>query len=221
MITVEEGEEYYVVTAIGDGEVKLYTDEMEVENPYVVVRTSEDQVMTFVATAQEEGKEVSDPTMLTIIVPKLEVVENTITFESEQEGGTIAVALADGTPVESGVTKVAAGEKVTITATPAEGYKLSNIVVKCGDEVIEFDTEVTPGRAAETHTFTMPEGEVSIEATFEEETPTGIENLNMENVKSVRYYNAAGVESATPFQGVNIVVRVMNDGTKSVIKVVK
>lgn len=221
VITVEEGDESYVVTAIGDGEVKLYIDEMEVENPYVVVRTSEDQVMTFVATAQEEGKEVSDPTMLTIIVPKLEVVENTITFEAEQEGGTIAVALADGTPVESGVTKVAAGEKVTITATPAEGYKLSNIVVKCGDEVIEFDTEVTPGRAAETHTFTMPEGEVSIEATFEEETPTGIENLNMENVKSVRYYNAAGVESATPFQGVNIVVRVMNDGTKSVIKVVK
>lgn len=149
------------------------------------------------------------------------VVENTITFEAEQEGGTIAVALADGTPVESGVTKVAAGDKVTITATPAEGYKLSDIVVKCGDEEIEFDADETSGRAAETHTFTMPEGEVSIEATFEEETPTGIEGISMENVKSVRYYNAAGVESATPFQGVNIVVRVMNDGSKSVIKVVK
>lgn len=221
VITVEEGDEFYVVTAVGDGEVKLYVNDMEVENPYIVARTSEDQIITFVATAQEEGKEISDPTELTVNVPKLEVVENTITFEAEQEGGTLAVALADGTPVESGVTKVAAGEKVTITATPAEGYKLSNIVVKCGDEVVEFDTEVTPGRAAETRTFTMPEGEVSIEATFEEETPTGIENLNMENVKSVRYYNAAGVESATPFKGVNIVVRVMNDGTKSVIKVVK
>jgi hypothetical protein len=220
VITVEEGDEYYVVTAIGDGEVKLYIDEMEVENPYVVVRTSEEQVFTFVATAQEEGKEVSDPTMLTIIVPKLEVIENTITFEAEQEGGTIAVALADGTPVESGVTKVAAGEKVTITATPTEGYKLSELVVKCGDEVVEFDTEI-PGRAAETRTFTMPEGEVSIEATFEKETPTGIESLSMENVKSVRFYNAAGVESATPFHGVNIVVRVMTDGSKSVTKVVK
>lgn len=151
----------------------------------------------------------------------VEVVENTITFEAEQEGGTIAVALADGTPVESGVTKVAAGEKVTITATPTEGYKLSELVVKCGDEVVEFDTEITPGRAAETRTFTMPEGEVSIEATFEKETPTGIESLSMENVKSVRFYNAAGVESATPFHGVNIVVRVMTDGSKSVTKVVK
>lgn len=150
-----------------------------------------------------------------------QVVESTITYEAEQEGGTIAVALADGTQVESGVTKVAAGEKVTITATPAEGYKLSNIVVKCGDEVVEFDTEITPGRAAETRTFTMPEGDVSIEATFEKETPTGIESLNMENVKSVRFYNAAGIESATPFNGVNIVVREMTDGSKSVIKVVK
>ena len=151
----------------------------------------------------------------------VEVVESTITYEAEQEGGTIAVALADGTPVESGVTKVAAGAKVTITATPAEGYKLSELVVKCGDEVVEFDNEVTPGRAAETRTFTMPEGDVSIEATFEKETPTGIENLSMENVKSVRFYNAAGVESATPFNGVNIVVREMTDGSKSVIKVVK
>ena len=155
------------------------------------------------------------------IVEVQQVVESTITYEAEQEGGTIAVALADGTQVESGVTKVAAGEKVTITATPAEGYKLSDIVIKCGDEVVEFDTEVTPGRAAETRTFTMPEGNVSIEATFEQETPTGIENLSMENVKSVRYYNAAGVESATPFKGVNIVVREMTDGSKSVIKVVK
>lgn len=155
------------------------------------------------------------------IVEVQQVVESTITYEAEQEGGTIAVALANGTQVESGVTKVAAGEKVTITATPAENYKLSNIVVKCGDEVVEFDTEITPGRAAETRTFTMPEGDVSIEATFEKETPTGIESLSMENVKSVRFYNAAGVESTTPFQGVNIVVREMTDGSKSVIKVVK
>lgn len=155
------------------------------------------------------------------IVEVQQVVESTITYEAEQEGGTIAVALANGTQVESGVTKVAAGEKVTITATPAENYKLSNIVVKCGDEVVEFDTEITPGRAAETRTFTMPEGDVSIEATFEKETPTGIESLSMENVKSVRFYNAAGVESTTPFQGVNIVVREMTDGSKNVVKVVK
>jgi hypothetical protein len=52
-------------------------------------------------------------------------------------------------------------------------------------------------------------------------TPTAIEALNMENVKSVRYYNVAGVESATPFKGVNIVVREMTDGTISTTKIVK
>jgi ribosome-binding factor A len=47
-----------------------------------------------------------------------------------------------------------------------------------------------------------------------------IENVNA-NVKSVRYYNVAGIESATPFKGINIVVMEMNDGTKKTMKVVK
>lgn len=57
--------------------------------------------------------------------------------------------------------------------------------------------------------------------TIKKNVPEAIDAINMENVKAVRYYNVAGVESATPFQGVNIVVREMNDGSKSVIKVVK
>ena len=52
-------------------------------------------------------------------------------------------------------------------------------------------------------------------------TPTAIENINLDNVKNVRYYNVAGVESATPFQGVNIVVMEMTDGTTKAVKVVK
>ncbi len=51
--------------------------------------------------------------------------------------------------------------------------------------------------------------------------PTGVENLKLDGVKNVRYYNAAGIESATPFQGVNIVVMEMTDGTKKVVKVIK
>lgn len=40
-------------------------------------------------------------------------------------------------------------------------------------------------------------------------------------VKSVRYYNAAGVESATPFSGVNIVVKEFTDGSRSTTKVLR
>ncbi len=52
-------------------------------------------------------------------------------------------------------------------------------------------------------------------------TPTGIDNLNLSNVKSVRYYNVAGIESATPFKGINIVVMEMTDGSKKTVKAVK
>ena len=40
-------------------------------------------------------------------------------------------------------------------------------------------------------------------------------------VKSVRYYNAAGLSSTKPFDGMNIVVKKMSDGTTAVEKVMK
>ena len=51
---------------------------------------------------------------------------------------------------------------------------------------------------------------------------TAINNIYLEEgVKSVRFYNAAGVESNVPFPGVNIVVKEMNDGSKVTTKVIK
>lgn len=54
----------------------------------------------------------------------------------------------------------------------------------------------------------------------EENISTGVENLKIDNVKSVRYINAAGIESATPFKGVNIVVIEMTDGTQKITKII-
>ena len=51
--------------------------------------------------------------------------------------------------------------------------------------------------------------------------PTAIDNIVAEQgVKSVRFYNAAGVESKVPFQGVNIVVKEMIDGSKVTTKAI-
>ena len=51
---------------------------------------------------------------------------------------------------------------------------------------------------------------------------TGVEDLAAEkNVASVKYFNLLGVESAEPFQGVNVVVTTYTDGSKSARKVVK
>lgn len=50
---------------------------------------------------------------------------------------------------------------------------------------------------------------------------TGVTELNAKTISNVRYVNVAGVESATPFQGVNLVVTTYTDGTTSTVKVVK
>jgi hypothetical protein len=50
---------------------------------------------------------------------------------------------------------------------------------------------------------------------------TSINEINAEQgVKSVRYYNLAGVESTTPFNGVNIIIKEMVDGSKVTTKAI-
>lgn len=52
--------------------------------------------------------------------------------------------------------------------------------------------------------------------------PTAISTVNTgAQVESVRYYNTIGVESETPFQGLNIVVTRYSDGTTTTVKAVR
>ncbi|MBR5117273.1 MAG: DUF2436 domain-containing protein [Muribaculaceae bacterium] len=52
--------------------------------------------------------------------------------------------------------------------------------------------------------------------------PTGVEMLNANRqVVGTKYYNVAGIESDTPFQGVNIVVTRYNDGSTTTTKIIK
>ena len=53
-------------------------------------------------------------------------------------------------------------------------------------------------------------------------TPTAVIELNgMKTVTSVSYYNVMGVESSTPFDGINIVVTRYSDGSTSTVKVLR
>ena len=53
-------------------------------------------------------------------------------------------------------------------------------------------------------------------------TFTRIDNVSAtKEVKMVRYYNTLGVESTTPFDGVNIIVTTFTDGTRAVVKAIK
>lgn len=51
--------------------------------------------------------------------------------------------------------------------------------------------------------------------------PTGVTDVNVKTVAGVKYVNVAGMESNTPFDGVNIMVTSYTDGTHSAVKVIK
>ena len=60
-----------------------------------------------------------------------------------------------------------------------------------------------------------------IEGEYIINTVTAIESISGKAVAGVRYYNVAGMSSDKAFNGVNIVVTTLADGTKTVTKVVK
>lgn len=51
--------------------------------------------------------------------------------------------------------------------------------------------------------------------------PTGVTDVYAKTVAGVKYVNVAGMESNTPFDGVNIMVTSYTDGTHSAVKVIK
>ena len=53
------------------------------------------------------------------------------------------------------------------------------------------------------------------------ETITAVTDINVENIASVKYVNLAGQVSATPFDGVNIQVTTMKDGSMKAVKVIR
>lgn len=56
----------------------------------------------------------------------------------------------------------------------------------------------------------------------DESLNTAIETINnVKDIASVKYVNLMGIESATPFDGLNIVVITYNDGTTKVVKAMK
>lgn len=81
------------------------------------------------------------------------------------------------------VDKVAAkeGEKVTVTATPADGYVLDTISVKDSKDA---DVTVTD------NTFTMPASDVTVSAVFKASTPAEAGTVNVDSIKiSTDYFD--------------------------------
>lgn len=65
-----------------------------------------------------------------------------------------------------------------------------------------------------------PAGSLILTVT-KEDIPTAVSDINVDNIASVKYVNLAGQVSATPFEGLNIQVTTMKDGSKKAVKVIR
>ncbi|MBR2146392.1 MAG: hypothetical protein IJ925_02930, partial [Muribaculaceae bacterium] len=83
-----------------------------------------------------------------------------------------------------------------------------------------YFTKSQGSKAGGDQRYYIIETEVDDELTYQ--IPTGIDGVaNWKNVVNTKYYNPAGVESDTPFKGMNIVVTRYSDGSTSTVKVLK
>ena len=78
----------------------------------------------------------------------------------------VGVSAVENTTVKVSDTEAAAGEKVTITVTPDEGYKADAVTVKDGKGNEIAVTDNGDG----TYSFTMPEGAITIDVAVKEGT---------------------------------------------------
>ena len=144
--------------------------------------------------------EISDE--LTFYMP---VTDVTIYAEFEPVYAVnIAEGIENGT-VKADVTEAGAGDIVTLTITPAEGYELDAITVR--GVTSDIAVEVVDGK------FTMPADAVTVNATFK--STTGINSVKADALENAVIYNMQGVrvEKAQAKGGVFIV-----NGKKVAIK---
>ncbi|MDR1328580.1 MAG: hypothetical protein LBK23_03160, partial [Oscillospiraceae bacterium] len=89
---------------------------------------------------------------------------NTVSVTTAAASASFSIVIGAFTHggVEADVAEAAAGETVTLTVLPEPGYKLSNNSVKVNDGAVT----VTPGEAWNEFTFTMPDSDAVITASF-------------------------------------------------------
>ena len=83
---------------------------------------------------------------------------------------------------------------------------------KSAPRKVAYDSTVTPSTKFVVYPLDLDADKVA----------TGVNDVNCaKEVKGVSYFNMMGVESAQPFDGVNIMVTTYTDGTSSATKVLR
>ena len=127
-----------------------------------------------------------------------------------------AVLQKEDTQAAHKVARKAEGDAVTYNVY-CDDQLIASDVAACGYDVLAAETGSYTVTAVVDGQESAPSNKVAYVKSV-----TAVNDLNTgKAVSSIRYINAAGIESATPFEGVNIVVTNYTDGTKSAIKVIK
>ena len=86
VVNVEITDEAVIITATGNGEVHLYVNDEEVENPYTIARGDEDFTIFVYATAQEEGKDKGTSEIRPIVIEAVEGGQEPYPYEDHEKG---------------------------------------------------------------------------------------------------------------------------------------
>lgn len=150
----------------------------------------------------------------------VDMTDNTAAMNKIEEFGSEDVEIEDGVFVKKGAFgALKAGEGSDVE------FKIKYVV-----RVYFAPADVVTAASALNGSKATPQEElknfyvVEAEDTYvvDDKVPTAINNiLDVKQVVGVKYYNVAGVESNTPFQGVNIVVTRYSDGSMTTKKILK
>jgi len=199
VISFETTDEAIIITATGEGEVLLYVNGELVENPYTIARGEEDVTITVTATAQGEGKRISDVAEQTLVIPAYQVTATPVISFETTEDEVIITAAGDGE-----VLLYVNGELVDNPYTIARGDEDVTVEV--------YATAKEVGKLMSTSEVTeilIPKKDSGVD-----------ELLGNKTIANVRYFNMAGQEM-NEVNGATIIVTTYTDGTRSTVKVIK
>ncbi len=213
VIDYEITEDAVIITATGEGDVKLYVNGELVENPCTIDRGEQDMAIVVTATAQQEGMAISEVVTLEITIPAVVVTppEPEVTATPEITLAEIALSYVVFHVEGDGVITVwVNGEEVTLDDN--------------GDYVLYADKYMDMTYVV-TATAQEPGKEVSETAELIIVVPahddTGLNEVNGDkSVVRVRYFNMIGQEMDQP-NGMTLIVTTYSDGSISTVKVKK
>ena len=114
-------------------------------------------------------------------------------------------------------------ENGLVTGKEFDGYALKNGLNQAPSDNDHFDyfPVTITATAVESDPTAAAPASASVRVWVKSSTRTAVNEVKTVGVESVKYVNAQGMVSSTPFDGVNIEVTRLSDGTTKTVKVIK